>query len=204
MNRTMSDELRSLFPVWWRAALLPLPLLVLFRSGDGLTLALGLFFVGAASVAAYSLPREEIATGDRAAGGPNPSRRTRSFAVPIALLADWIVFSSVCLALYGATECLSVVIALCALVPSYCIAPYLTQLTRKPFAAVVFTAFLVGCMKLLGCVVVVVVHGWDASERGYTTMPWAQPNLLVWLFWVNTVTLSLVCYFLSSRRLRFP
>jgi len=58
----------------------------------------------------------------------------------------------------------------------------------------------VGCMKLLGCVVVVLLHGWDASERGYTIMPWTRPNLLVWLFWINTGVLSLGFYWLGVRR----
>jgi hypothetical protein len=57
-------------------------------------------------------------------------------------------------------------------------------------------------MKLLGCVVVVLVYGWDASERGYTTMPWTRPNLLVWLFWLNTGVLCLVCYYLGVGRFR--
>jgi hypothetical protein len=120
-------------------------------------------------------------------------------AVTVALLAGWVVFSSILLVVSGRNEFDSVWLGLSALIPSCCVVPYLTRVTRKPFAAVVFTVFLVGCMKLLGCVVVVLVHGWDAAERGHTTMPWAHPNLLVWLFWVNTSVLSLVCHFLGLR-----
>jgi hypothetical protein len=123
-------------------------------------------------------------------------------AVTIAQLASWAVFSSVHLALNDRHDFVSVLLALSALIPSCCIVPYLTLITRKPFAAVVFTVFLVGCMKLLGCVVVVLDHGWDASERGYTTMPWTRPNLLVWVFWANTAVLSLVLYCLAARRFR--
>jgi hypothetical protein len=117
-------------------------------------------------------------------------------------LAAWAVFSALHLVLNGRDDFVSVLQALSVLIPSCCIVPYLTRATSKPFAAVVFTVFLVACMKLLGCVVVVLVHGWDASERGHTTMPWAHPNLLVWLFWINTGVLSLVCYFLGVRRFR--
>jgi hypothetical protein len=52
-------------------------------------------------------------------------------------------------------------------------------------------------MKQFGCVVVVLVYGWDASERGYTTTPWTHPNLLVWFFWLSTSILSLFHYFLE-------
>jgi hypothetical protein len=162
--------------------------------------ALGLFFVGSASLVAYSFGRDVSATADGEFGHPRRMWRTRMVAVTAALLAAWAAFSSVHLALSDRPDFVPVLLALSALVPSCCIVPYLTQVTRKPFAAVVFTVFLVACMKLLGCVVVVLVHGWDASERGHTTMPWARPNLLVWLFWVNTSVLSLGCYCLGVRR----
>jgi hypothetical protein len=123
-------------------------------------------------------------------------------AVTTALLAAWAVFSSVHLALSDRNDVVLVLLSFSALIPSSCIVPYLTQVTQKPFAAVVFTVFLVGSMKLLGCVVVVLVYGWDASERGHTTMPWARPNLLVWLFWINTGVLSLCFYYLGGRRFR--
>jgi hypothetical protein len=163
-------------------------------------LALGLFFLGSASVVAYSFRRDVNATGGGESVHPRRIWRTRMGAVTAALLAAWAVFSSVHLALNDRHDFVSVLLALSALIPACCIVPYLTLVTRKPFAAVVFTVFLVGCMKLLGCGVVVLVYGWDASERGYTTMPWTRPNLLVWLFWVNTGVLSLVCYGLGVRR----
>jgi hypothetical protein len=125
-------------------------------------------------------------------------------ALAIALLSAWAFFSMVHLALNDRQDVVSVLLALSALVSAFCIVPYLTQLTRKPFAAVVFTVFLVACMKLLGCVVVVLVYGWDASEHGYTTMPWESPNLLVWLFWANTAVLSLVCHFLGVSKFHTP
>jgi hypothetical protein len=106
-------------------------------------------------------------------------------------------FRAVCsvhLALNDRPDFVFVFLALSALVP------YLTLVTRKPFAAVVFAVFLVGSMKLLGCAVVVLVRGWDADEHGHLTMPWARPNFLVWLFWANTGVLSLGCYCSDVRR----
>jgi hypothetical protein len=165
-------------------------------------MALGLFFVGSASLVAYSFRRGVSATGNGDLGHRQRMWRTRVVAVTVALLANWVAFSLVHLALNDRCDVVALLLALSALIPSCCIVPYLTQVTRKPFAAVVFTVFLVACMKLLACVVVVLVYGWDASERGYTTMPWARPNLLVWLFWAETGMLSLCCYCLGLRKFR--
>ena len=200
MNDSWTGELRYLVPAWLGSVLLPWPALLLWRSPDGLALALGLFFVGSASLVAYSFRRDANATGEGESADPRRTWRKRMVAVTVAQLAAWAAFASVHLALNDRHDFVSVLLALSALIPSCCITPYLTLVTRKPFAAVVFTVFLVGCMKLLGCVVVVLVHGWDASERGHTTMPWTHPNLLVWLFWVNTGVLSLLCYCLGVSR----
>jgi hypothetical protein len=202
MNDSLNHELRYLAPAWLGSVLLPWPALLLWRSSDGLALALGLFFVGCASLVAYSFRRDANARGEGESGHPRRIWRKRMGAVTAALLAAWVAFSSVHLALSDRYDFVSVFLALSALIPSCCIVPYLTLVTRKPVAAVVFTLFLVGCMKLLGCVVVVLVYGWDASERSHTTMPWARPNLLVCLFWVNTGVLSLWLYYLGGRRFR--
>jgi hypothetical protein len=202
MNEALRYEFRYLAPAWLGSVLLSWLALLLWRSEDGVLLALGMFFLGSVSLVAYSFRRDTHVVGDGESEPPRRIWQTRMVAVLAALLAAWAAFASVHLALNGRDDFVSVVQALSALIPACCIAPYLTRLTRWPFAAVVFTAFLVACMKLLGCVVVVLVHGWDAAECGYTTMPWAQPNLLVWLFWVNTAVLSLGCAGLGVRQLR--
>jgi hypothetical protein len=189
MKDSLIREFRYLALTWLGSLLLPWPALLLWRSAEGLLMALGLFFVSSASLVAYSFRRERLG-------------RTRLVAVSAALLANWVAFSSLHLVLNDRSDFVSPLQALSALIPSCCIVPYLLHVTRKPVAAVVFTVFLVACMKLLGCVVVVLVHGWDAAERGYTTMPWAKPNLLVWLFWVNTGVLSLGCACLGHWRFR--
>jgi hypothetical protein len=201
MNDSVKHELRYLVPAWLGSVLLPWPAL-LWRSADGDALAIGLFFVGSSSLVAYSFRRDVNATGEGESGDRRRLWRKRMVAATVSQLAAWAVFSWVHLTLNDRHDFVSVLLALSALIPSGCIVPYLTLLTRKPFAAVVFTVFMVGCMKLLGCVVVVLVYGWDASERGHTTMPWAHPNLLVWVFWANTGMLSLACYCLGASRFR--
>ena len=91
-------------------------------------------------------------------------------------------------------------LALMTLIPSLCIVPHLVLVTRKPFAAIVFTALLVGCMKFLGATVIVLIYGWDASEQGRMGMPWNHPDLLVWLFWSFSAALSLTFYLFGARR----
>ena len=203
MKASLRHELRSLLPAWLRCVLLPLPVIIFWRSPDGRAVALGLFFIGCASLVAYafrngskaSLP-DEVEPSDWAC-------RNRMVAVAGALLCAFAAFSLACLALNDPSDFVAVFLAFSILIPSFCVVPYLTLVTRKPFAAVVLSLSLVGCMKLLGCVVVVIIYGWHASEHGnprYTDMPWTHPNLLVWLFWLNTGILSLSCCLLTKRR----
>jgi hypothetical protein len=197
MNSALGHEFRYLAPVWLATSLLPWPVLLLWRTDDGSRAALGLFFVGSAALVAYSFKREA-----GAADGTARRRRTwrvRLGVVSAALLVSWLALSAA-LSVNDRGDFVFVFLALAALVPSCTVVPYLTLLTQKPFAAVVFTVFLVGSMKLLGCVVVVLLRGWDAGAGGHLTMPWTRPNLLVWLFWANTALLSLGCYCLGVRR----
>lgn len=146
--------------------------------------------------------------------------RGKIIALLTALLAAVAVFSVLCLAFNNPPaneeqaiwwrsspfqpprDLIAPMLALMTLVPTLGVVPYLTLVTRSRFAAVIFTLFLVFCMKLLGGIVVVLVYGWDAAENGHTTMPWHHPDLLVWLFWGFTLALSLSFYFLGARRFR--
>ena len=116
------------------------------------------------------------------------------------MFCAFVAFSLLCLTLNDAHDFVAVFLAFLILIPSLGVVPFLTLVTRRPVAAVVFALFIVFCMKLLGGIVVVLVYGWHASEHGYTDMPWTHPNLLVWLFWLNTGVLSLSLYVLGARR----
>lgn len=120
-------------------------------------------------------------------------------SVAVALLAAFLLFSVLSLTLNDGRDFIAVFLAFTILVPSLCVVPFFTLATGKPVAAVVFALFSVAAMKLLGCVVVVLIYGWNADRYGYTDMPWAHPNLLVWLFWGFTGVLSLSCYLLGAR-----
>jgi len=165
-----------------------------WHSEEGRRIALFLFFVGSIIAVAYAfrLGSTTTAKADRQSGVRHWRARMRRIAA--ILLSAWLCFSLICLLLSDPDRIVCIFLALGMLVPICCIAPFYWLLTGRQLATVVFTIFSVFAMKLLGGVVVVLVYGWDASDRGYTTMPWEHPNLLVWLFLLNTAVLSAVLY----------
>jgi hypothetical protein len=170
---------------------LPLPALLFWRSEDGRRVAIWCFFVGCVNFIAYAF---------RSRREPELSWNERMAAHGVLLLLAWAVNSLLWLATVGFEDLVALFLTFQILIPSFCVVPYMVLITRKPFAAVVFSLSLVGSMKLLGCIVVVLVYGWYADARGYTTMPWIHPNLLVLLFWLNTGALSLSFYILGRKR----
>jgi len=204
MHESSFAIVRSLWPAWLLSALFPLPVVLFWQSDDGRFAALCCFFLSCVSLVAYAF-RDIISDGDtwtRTGGGRSRAQvwRSRLVGVGFMLLGQWAAFSGLCLAINDASDLVAPALAFMSLIPSLCLAPYLRLATRKPVAAVVFTVFLVGSMKLLGCVVVVLVYGWDASDHGHTQLPWTHPNLLVWLFWSFTGLLSLSLHVLGKRR----
>jgi hypothetical protein len=126
--------------------------------------------------------------------------RDKFVAAGIALLTAWLVMAGLCLTLPRPTGVIAATLALLALIPSICIVPYFLTFVGDRYVALVLSLAAVACMKLLGCLVVVLVHGWNASERGFTTMPWTEPNLLVGLFVLFTAAISAACGWLGARR----
>jgi hypothetical protein len=179
-----------------------LPALVFWHSGEGRRVALCLFFMACCSLVAHAFRRESNGLGSDEWERPERVWRERLMAVGGALLSASVVFSVFSLTLNDPHDLVAVFFAFVIPIPAMCIVPYLTLATRKPFAAVVFTVFLMFCMKLAGCTVVVLVYGWNAVEHGHTTMPWTHPNLLVWLFFLNSSVLSLTFYLLGKSRFR--
>ena len=169
-------------------------LLASWHSEEGRRIALWLFFVGCACVVAHAFRLESSTTTMTDRKSAVRQWRAQLRRVAAILLFAWLCFSLICLLLSASDRTVCILLALGMLVPSICIAPFYALATRQQLAAVVFTVFSVFVMKLLGCVVVVLVYGWDASDRGYTAMPWEHPNLLVWLFLLNTALLSALMY----------
>jgi hypothetical protein len=99
----------------------------------------------------------------------------------------------------GRADALVPLFATLAVVPALCCVPFLAVTTGRPYAAVLFAALLLAAVKLAGCVVAVLVYGWNAQAEGHLTLPWERPNLLVWLCLAGAMALSAVLYPLGRR-----
>jgi hypothetical protein len=117
----------------------------------------------------------------------------------VALVSSALVFSLLWLGLADRQDFVTPFIAFQAVIPSFCVVPYVTLLTRKPASAVILSAFLVGCMKMVAGIVVNLRYGWD---YGHHELPWTEPNLMLSAFWVNTVILSVLFLFLGANKYR--
>jgi hypothetical protein len=120
-------------------------------------------------------------------------------AVGVALSLAWVAFSLCWIALVDPHDFVALFVGFQILIPAFCIVPYLTLIARKPFAAVVFSAFLLGCMKGVAGVVVNLVYGWG---DGHHEIPWTAPNLMLSTFWVAAAILCISCYLLGARKFR--
>ena len=227
-ERPLLRELRQLLPTWIGCLLLYTPLLLFWHSEHGRGYALMGYFVGCLILVGRSFGRD-VSTPPAIAGAPTlasarPALLARLLPLACMLCASWLVFTFVCVLFnnpdhFGTLSGLAddgvwwrafifqtprdftaPILALMAIVPALCVTPYLVLLTRKPLAAIVLTAWLVGSMKILGATVVVLRYGWDADAQGRLCMPWTRPNLLVWLFWGFTATLSIACFILGRQR----
>lgn len=195
--------MRQVWPLWLGSILVPLADLIFFwNPDDGRCTPMGLFFIGCASLTTYTFRPAMNRGPDNELESREQAWRYRMAALGMALLAASTVFSLLWLMLINARDFAAVFLAFSIIFPSLCIAPCFTLLTRKPFAAVVFTVFAVAATKLLGCLVVVFVYGWHADSHvpPYTDMPWENPNLLVCLFLLNTAILCAWCYVLGRRK----
>jgi len=202
MKHSLKADLQSLFPVWLGGVLLPLPALAFWRAGIGRSMALVLFSIGCASIVAYAFRRDFLPRSVEAAESPEQTWRRRMQSAGLALFSASAVFSVISLTLNDSQDFVEAWLAFMLPLPALGVVPFFMVVTRKPLAAVVFGIFTVFSMKLLGCIVVVLVYGWHASEHvpPYTDMPWTHPNLLVWLFWLNTAVLSLSLYVLGRKK----
>ena len=165
-----------------------------WHSEEGRWIALFLFFVGCLIAVAHAFRLRSATTvrTDRQSAVQEWRAQTRQVAA--ILFSAWLCFSGICLLLSDPDRIVCIFLALGMLVPIFCIVPFYWLFTGWQLATVVFTIFSVFAMKLIGGVVVVLVYGWDASERGYTVMSWEHPNLLVSLFLLNTAVLSAFMY----------
>jgi hypothetical protein len=75
----------------------------------------------------------------------------------------------------------------------------LRRVPQQPYAAIIFTGFLVFACKLAGCVVARVVYGPNYVEQGYASADWGTAKLMISLFWSFSALLSLGLFFADYR-----
>lgn len=191
--RTVSGELRALLPTWAVAVLLPVPLATFWHEGSGRAFAYAYLFLGCALMAAESFRREssvEVA--------PAPWR-VKVVALAVAMAAAVAVFTVAVWSIAGDADPVVPVLAALAAVPALGCVPYLTLATGRPHAAVLLAVFLLAAVKMAGCVVVRVVYGPTAQADGRMSLPWEEPNLLVWLCVAGALACSAVLFPLGRR-----
>jgi hypothetical protein len=199
MSDAFKLEFRYLLRPWLICVSLPIPVLIFWRSDDGAAAALWFFFIGCASLVARAVRRNINPVPSDGGRSASQTWRRQMTSIAMALFCAFVVFSLLTF-VCNRQDASLVFVAFLILIPSICIVPCLTLIARSAIRGVVFTLFLEFCMKLLGCVVVVLVYGWSADVQGQTAMPWTEPNLLVWLFWLNSSVLCTCCYLAGARR----
>ena len=190
MKESVRHQLREMRAAWLACILLPLPAMVLWQSHLGRCFAL-CFFCAACFYLAATRFRSPI-DPDR------PGWSDRMLALAVALFLAWAGFSVLWLVLVDPHDWVALFIGLQILIPSLCVAPYLSLITGRPFAAVVFAFSLLACAKGIAGVIVCLVNGWS-GPRHDTSFPWTAPNLMLSTFWVDAVILCACCYRLGAR-----
>ena len=163
--------------------------------GPGRDFAYAYLFLGCAILAAERFGR----TACPGSPGGVPLWRAKVMALGLAMAAAAGVFTAFAWAMIGRPDALVPLFAALAVVPALCCVPFLAVVTGRPYAAVLFAVLLLAAVKLAGCVVAVLVYGWNAQAEGHLTLPWERPNLLVWLCLAGAMALSAVMYPLGRR-----
>jgi len=192
MIESLHSELRAILPAWCICTLTPLPAIIFWRFLDGYPVAHFCFLACCMSLVASRFRPKAIAQ--------QPLHwHVKMLVVGAALVSSALVFSLLWLGLADRQDFVTPFIAFQAIVPSFCVVPYVTLLTRKPVSAVILSAFLVGCMKAVAGIVVNLRYGWYYGDH---SIPWTNPNLMLSAFWVATAILSVLFLFLGANKYR--
>lgn len=82
--------------------------------------------------------------------------------------------------------------AVLSALPAIGIMPWmLRRVSQHPYAAIIFSGFLVFACKLAGCVVARLVYGPDYLAQGYAAADWRTAKLMITLLWSLSTLLSL-------------
>ena len=196
---TVTGEIREILPTWAIAVLIPLPAATFWQDGSGRAFAYAYLFLGCAIMTAERFRRPLPGNADLAAGGAASAWRAKMTALGLAMAGAVAVLTTFAWSMSGQPEAVVPLLATLAALPALCCVPVLTISIGKPYAAVLFTTFLLGAVKIAGCVVVRIVYGPEALAEGRMDLPFERPNLLVWLCFAGAGILSAVMFPLGMR-----
>jgi hypothetical protein len=90
--------------------------------------------------------------------------------------------------------------AVLSAIPAIGVMPWmLRRVSRHPYAAIIFSGFLVFACKLAGCVVARIVYGPDYIAQGYVAADWRTAKLMITLLWSFSTLLSLGLFLADYR-----
>lgn len=177
--------LRAMTGMWSVAAFLPLLILVATdpaRSADVSCLYLGVINAWLVTEfhRSWGLP------------GSGTSWRARALAITTAISVNVALFVLFGLAAGVQTYFPFPLMAVLSAIPAIGVMPWtLRRVPQHPYAAIVFSGFLIFACKLAGCVVARVAYGPDYIAQGYVAADWRTAKLMITLLWSFSTLLSL-------------
>jgi hypothetical protein len=176
---------RSMTGMWAVAAFLPLPILVATdpaRSADVSCLYLGVINAWLVTEfhRAWGLP------------GSAAAWRARMLTITTATSVNVALFVGFGLAAGVQTHFPFSLMAVLSVIPAIGVMPWmLRRVPQHPYAAIIFSGFLIFACKLAGCVVARIAHGPDYIAQGYAAADWRTAKLMITLLWSLSTLLSL-------------
>jgi hypothetical protein len=171
--------------MWAVAAFLPLPILVATdpaNSADVSCLYLGVINAWLVTEfhRSWGLP------------GSATSWRARMLAIITAISVNVGLFVGFGLAAGVQTHFPFPLMAVLSVLPVVGVMPWmLRRVSQQPYAAIIFSGFLIFACKLAGCIVARIVYGPDYIAQGYVAADWRTAKLMITLFWSFSTLLSL-------------
>jgi hypothetical protein len=196
----VSRELRDLLPAWAVLVLLPVPVATFWNVGAGRDFTYSYLFLACALLTAEQFGRPAaVGAGIRPTGRTIRDWRAKMTALVLAVVGAAGVLTTFVWAMTGQIDATIPLFAVLAVLPAVGCVPFVAIKTGQPYLAVLFAIVLLTAIKLAGCLVVVLIYGWNSQAEGRLTLPWERPNLLVWLCLGGASVSSAVLYWLGRR-----
>ncbi len=182
---SIASRLRSIMGIWGITAFLPLPILALTdpdRSADlsCLYLAISNALLVTEAHRSWGLP------------GTVYSWRARTLTITTVTFVNVALFIAFGCVTGVQTSFPFPLMAVLSVIPALGVLPWmLRRVSQDPYAAVVFTGFLMGTCKILGCAAARIVYGPEALAEGFMAADWRTAKLMITVMWILSTLLSL-------------